>query len=297
MKVTLLGTGCPQCSTKRMGPANLLEHNGKSVLVDCGSGVTQRLLGAGSSSAAIDAVLLTHLHSDHIIDLYQLIQTAWHQGRDRPQRFFGPKGTRKYLTGLMALWKEEREMRIAHEQRPSVAALDLEITEIESDGPFLDLDGLRISAVTVEHAPVKSAFGFVFEAEEDGVQQKAAFSGDTRYCKALIEASKGADILVHECFVHRELPVIEGVRSAETLAAMAAYHTVSDEVGQVAREAEVKFLLLNHFVPVDFDRQAVAADVSADFKGPFAIGEDLMSYDIPSCSLSHAEGLAVMARE
>ena len=93
MEVTLLGTGCPQAHPQRLGPANLVQAEGFSFLVDCGSGVTQRLVGAGSSGRLLDAVLLTHLHSDHVIDLYQLIVSSWHQGRDRPQRILGPAGT------------------------------------------------------------------------------------------------------------------------------------------------------------------------------------------------------------
>ena len=64
-----------------MGPASLVRAGGLALLVDCGSGVTQRLIEAGSQSAAIDALFLTHLHSDHLVDLYQLIVTSWHQGR------------------------------------------------------------------------------------------------------------------------------------------------------------------------------------------------------------------------
>ena len=84
MRVTLLGTGCPQVHDRRFGPASLVRIGGRSFLVDCGSGVTQRLVAAGTSGAALDAVLLTHLHSDHVVDLYQLIVSSWHQGRDRP---------------------------------------------------------------------------------------------------------------------------------------------------------------------------------------------------------------------
>ena len=76
MLVTLLGTGCPQCHPARLGPASLVHTGGASFLIDCGSGVTQRLVAAGSSGAALDAVLLTHLHSDHVVDLYQLIVSS-----------------------------------------------------------------------------------------------------------------------------------------------------------------------------------------------------------------------------
>src|SRR3546814_3422250 len=70
---------------------------------------------------------------------------------------------------------------------------------------------------------------------------------------------------------------VPGARSQEGIDAVASYHTLSSEVGKVAAEAGAKLLMLNHFVPAEFDRQALAAEVARDFDGPFAIGEDLMS--------------------
>src|SRR5215471_19345248 len=107
MRVTLLGTGCPQCDPDRLGPASLVQQGGRQLLIDVGSGATQRLVSAGSSGRALEAVLLTHLHSDHIVDLFQLVISSWHQGRNRPQRIYGPTGTRHYCDGLMALWRAE----------------------------------------------------------------------------------------------------------------------------------------------------------------------------------------------
>src|SRR5579872_5195468 len=127
MKVTLLGTGCPQCDPDRLGPASLVQHGGHQLLIDVGSGATQRLISAGSSGRKLQAVLLTHLHSDHIVDLFQLVISSWHQGRDRPQRIYGPAGTRRFVDRLMALWRAELEQRIAHEIRPSTAALEVEV--------------------------------------------------------------------------------------------------------------------------------------------------------------------------
>jgi ribonuclease Z len=295
MEITLLGTGCPVVSTMRYGPAQVVRHGGHAVLVDCGSGVTQRLLAAGLSGRELDAVLLTHLHSDHLVDLFQLIVSSWHQGRDRPQRVFGPPGTRAYVDGLMALWRSELEQRMAHERRPSTAALEVEVTEIVPSATpcqVLTLGELRVEAFEVDHRPVRHAFGFAFETPE----ARLVLSGDTRACTAVIEAARGADLLVHEVFVHRELPVTPGVRSAETVANVASYHTLSSEVGKVAAEAGVGCLALTHFVPPACDRKALLAEVAADFAGPVVIGEDLMTLEPGSGRIGYAGALLSLGR-
>jgi ribonuclease Z len=288
MELTLLGTGCPQCDPDRLGPASLVRHAGRAFLVDCGSGVTQRLVAAGAAGAALDAVFLTHLHSDHIVDLFQLVISSWHQGRERPQRIFGPPGTQRFVDGLLALWRPELEQRIAHEKRPSTAALAVEVTEIAA-GEIFALGDVTVEAVAVDHLPVKYAFGFVFAA----AGRRLVFSGDTARCPALIAAARGADVLVHECFIHGAMKPLEGVRSAEGIRNVAAYHTLSSEVGKIAASADVGCLVLNHFVPTRFDRAAVAAEVRADYAGPLVVGEDLMSLDLDSGVLRH--GGAVVA--
>ena len=284
MRLTLLGTGCPVVSTERFGPAQVVAHQGQTILVDCGSGVTQRLIAAGCSGADLDAVFLTHLHSDHIVDLFQLVISSWHQGRDRPQRLFGPRGTAAYLEGLMALWRPELEQRIAHERRSSTAALELEVTEFE-DAAVFTFGDLQVTAVEVEHQPVKHAFGFVFAA----AARRLVVSGDTRRCAAVAEAARGADLLLHEVFVHHALSPKAGTRTAETVERVAGYHTLSHEVGKIAQAADVGCLMLTHFVPPHCDREALLAEVSRDFAGPIVLGEDLMSFDLASGSLTYGQ--------
>ncbi len=284
MRLTLLGTGCPVVSTERYGPATLVETETARVLVDCGSGVTQRLLAAGCPGPDLDLVLLTHLHSDHLVDLFQLIVSSWHQGRDRPQRVVGPRGTCAYVKGLTTLWKPELEQRIAHEKRPSAAALEVEVVEI-ADGWSAALGDLGIAAFEVDHRPVRQAFGFSFES----VGKRAVLSGDTRPCAALEAAARDCDLLVNEVFVHREMPVVPGVRSAETVANVAGYHTLSSAVGKLAARAGAQALALTHFVPPAAERDALLAEVAADFAGPLILGEDLMRFDLAAGTVAYGQ--------
>ncbi len=282
MKVTLLGTGCPQCDPDRLGPASLVQHGSRHLLIDVGSGATQRLVSADSSGRALEAVLLTHLHSDHVVDLFQLVISSWHQGRDRPQRIYGPEGTRRFVEGLMALWRPELEQRIAHELRPSTAALEMEVIEI-GEGEVLRVDDVTVRAVAVDHFPVKPAFGFVVEAGGTRV----VFSGDTAPCPALTAAARRADLLVHECFIHGIMRPEPGVRTKAGLENVARYHTASSEIGKIAAEAQVRCLMLNHFVPTRFDKDAVLAEVRRDYGGPVLIGEDLMSVDLATAVVTY----------
>ena len=93
--------------------------------------------------------------------------------------------------------------------------------------------------------------------------------------------------MVHECFIHRAMAARRGRRSAQGLANVAAYHTLSSEVGKVASRSNAGMLVLNHFVPVDFDRAALLAEIRADFQGPIVIGEDLLTLDVPQRSASY----------
>ena len=287
MRVTLLGTGCPVVDVHRYGPAALIEGAGDSDtawLVDCGSGVTQRLLAHGRSGAALSGLLLTHLHSDHTVDLMQLLISGWHQGRTAPLRVFGPRGTRDFLSSIRAAWQPELEQRMTHELRqPEGLALD--ITEI-AEGWQLTEQGLRISCTEVRHQPVPQAFAFRFDALDfntiDGPKQgaSAVISGDTAYSPELIALAQGCDLLVHEAFVHWAFEATRKHLPQATRDNVSGYHTLTSEVGQVATQAGAGHLALTHFVPPEFDQARVLAEVQAHYSGPISIGEDLMSFAV-----------------
>lgn len=275
MRVTLLGTGCPNADLHRYGPATLVEAGAETWLVDCGSGVTQRLLAHGSNGARLSGLLLTHLHSDHTVDFIQLLISGWHQNREAPLRVFGPARTQRFFGDLLAAWAPEFAQRIAHELRPP-AGLEARIEEIDGNW-VLQTEHVRIRSTEVRHQPIPQAFGFRFDTP-DGAS--AVISGDTAYCPELIELAQGCDLLVHEAFVHRDYEQRRKAAPAQARQNIRAYHTTTEEVGKVAAAAGAGHLALTHFVPTAFDRGRVVADVRRDYGGGFSIGEDGMCFAV-----------------
>jgi ribonuclease Z len=153
--------------------------------------------------------------------------------------------------------------RIAHEARPNPEAFALDLVELRA-GQHLRIADLAIEAVEVDHRPVAPALGFVFT---DG-RHKLALSGDTRPSPALIEAARDSDLLVHEVFAHAAMQPKEGVRSRATIEAVESYHTLSTDLGGIARAASARALLLTHIVPPDADPFALIQDIRATYSGP-----------------------------
>ena len=275
MKLTLLGTGCPSVDHKRYGPSNLVTSKKAKILIDCGSGVTQRLNKLKISSANIDALLFTHLHSDHAVDFYQLIISSWHSYRTKPWKIYGPKGTKKFVNKFMDTWSDERKLRISYEARSSVKAFDIDITEFKSFGN-LKIKDINIKYFEVDHKPVKFAYGFNFTNNN----KKLTISGDTRPCENLMKYAQKSDVLLHEVFIEGEIKKTNKMRTKKTLHNVKSYHTTSSEVGKVAFITQSKKLVLTHFVPTRFNKAKLKKLVKKDFGKDPIIGEDLLTIKI-----------------
>ena len=275
MELTLLGTGCPKVDYRRFGPSNLVSTKKTKILIDCGSGVTQRLDQIKVSTANIDALFLTHLHSDHVVDLYQLIISSWHSYRIKPWIIYGPKGTKKFVNNIMNAWKEERAQRISYEERSSTQAFKIIVKEFKSHGD-LKIRDLKIKYFEVDHKPVKYAYGFNFINNK----KKLTISGDTRPCENIMKYGQNADVLLHEVFIDGELKETNKMRSKKTLHNVRNYHTPSTIVGKVAKLTRCKKLVLTHLVPTIFNEKKLINTVKADFGKKPIIGKDLLRINI-----------------
>ena len=275
MELTLLGTGCPKVDYKRFGPANLISTKMTKILVDCGSGITQRLDQIKISTADIDALFLTHLHSDHVIDLYQLIISSWHSYRTKPWKVYGPKGTKKFVSKIMNAWQDERMQRIKYENRSSTKAFNIIVKEFSTSGT-IKIKDLKIKYFEVDHKPVPFAYGFCFLKNN----KKLTISGDTRPCENIMKYGQLSDVLLHEVFIEDEIKETNKMRTLKTLHNVKDYHTPSSIVGKIASLTRCKKLVLTHLVPTKFNEKKLKKTVKNDFGKDPIIGRDLLKIKI-----------------
>ncbi|MHA6642277.1 MBL fold metallo-hydrolase [Mesorhizobium sp. A623] len=227
--------------------SSLLEIGGRKIVVDCGLGVTRGIADAGMSLKALDLVFITHLHSDHVLELGPLIHTAWTAGLATPVTVYGPPGTADYWRYFIRSLEFDIDIRIDDEGRPDIR--DLVHVEEFSEGVVVDGDGLEVSALRVSHPPVTDCFALRFEHRGRSV----VFSSDTAFFPPLAGFAKDADILVHEAMLEEgvERLVARTGNGATLREHLLASHSFADEAGRIATDAGVGRLVLNHLVPGD----------------------------------------------
>jgi ribonuclease Z len=280
-RVTLLGTGVPIPRPDRYGPATLIQAGDQTILVDAGRGATIRLFELGIPIGRIDALLLTHFHSDHTVGIPDLWLTGWlssyFAARRRPFHVIGPTGTSELMHHLQAAYSRDVEIRVEDEKLAREhAAITTE--EFVRDGIVYEAGGLRVIAFTVDHGDaIKPAYGY--RIEYDG--RSAVISGDTRYNENVVKFGGGADLLIHEVAMAR--PELAG---APHIQRILNHHTTPREAGLVFARARPKLAAYTHLVMLASEDiappsiQELIAQTRETYAGPLEVGEDLMSFEI-----------------
>jgi ribonuclease Z len=274
MQVIILGSGSPLPDPQRAGPSTLVRTSAGDFLFDCGRGVLMRAAGAGSGAGAFRAVLLTHLHSDHITDLNDIYTSRWVTSfQPNPLPVYGPPGTARLLEAIGAMLEPDVRYRLTHHDDlrwpPSAA-----VTEVES-GPIFEEGTVRITAAPTDHAPVRPTLGY--RIEDAG--QSVVIAGDTVPCLGLDELSADAGVLVHTV-VRPDLIEQFGL---PRLSDVLDYHSSVGQAGQTAARNGVNTLLLTHLVPAPAPgtEQEWLDQASAEFTGTVMVATDLLTVDAP----------------
>jgi ribonuclease Z len=271
IRVTLLGTGSPRPLMDRFGPSILVEAGNEKLIFDVGRGAMQRLFQLDVSYADITGVLLTHLHSDHIVGLPDLWLTGWIiSNRATPLPLWGPAGTEKMARGLESAFSFDRDIRVREGKAPAAGG-HFDARDISEQVVF-DRGGVKVTSFLVDHGIVRPALGYRVDAGGRSV----VLSGDTRYSPNLIQHAKGVDLLIHEVGAAS----VEELRRNENSRTVIAHHTTPEQAAQLFNEVRPKLAVFSHIVLRDFRVEDVMRTTRLTYAGPLQLGEDLMRFHV-----------------
>lgn len=275
IKVTLLGTGTPTPQIYRFGPSTLVEAGGERFLFDCGRGATQRLLQIDAPFTEIDKLFLTHLHSDHVVGIPDLLLIGWLRTRARPFRVWGPAGASDMMSHLEKAFQFDIHIRRDIDEMLAPDGIVIESNDVQQ-GVVYENNGVKITAFDVDHGPVKPALGYRIDYQGRSV----VLSGDTRFSENLIDFAKGVDLLVHEVIVPKAFVARIGYLTDQQLQQIIDHHLTPEEAGEVFSRASPKLAVYSHIVSGKGGFEELVEGTRKTYSGPFEIGEDLMSFEI-----------------
>jgi len=295
LHVVLCGTGSPLPALDRAAACTAVLAGGHFVLVDVGPGSNANLGLWRMPSNRIDAILLTHFHSDHIAELGEVGMQSWALGREAPLKVYGPPGIERVVGGFEESYALDSGYRTAHHgadfMPPDSRPLIPRAVVAEPGGTLVfEADGLRVIAFPVNHEPVSPAYGYRFEYRGRTV----VLSGDTAKSANVAAHSKGADMLIHEALAAHLIGAGEQAareagypRRAHIMADIPTYHTTPVEAAEIANESGVDLLVLSHLVPPPANAIAerlFLSGVSDAWDGEVVLGEDGFHFILPADS-------------
>lgn len=299
LHIYLCGTGSPLPDASRAGPCMGILAGDQAYILDAGSGSIRKLGGMGFPMEKVEAVFLTHLHSDHIDGLGELLMQVWVGGnRQTPVPVYGPAGTVQVVESFNKAYELDAGYRTAHHGEDIVSPAGFggapeEILLPEGGSAPIEVlksGNVSIRVVPVDHSPVKPAFGFRFDYQG----RSASFSGDTLKSDGFTALSKDVDVMFHEAlnrdmvsFMQARFEAAGDQRLAKIMFDIKDYHASPEEAAQSASKAGADQLVYYHIVPPLPTRLLYPAFIGkADeaFTGRITVGEDGMLISLPAGS-------------
>ena len=292
IRIITVGTAAPLPS-KRAQNSTAVFVNGHFFVFDLGVGAVSNMERFRLPLSELDAVFISHWHSDHFLDLPYVLNRSWQFGRKKDLICYGPQGIDSIFTGIEQFLSYENKFRVAHHgneiMNPAYAlGIPVEIDSLRQEAKLLyEEEGIKITAILVEHEPIDPSYAFKIEYKGKSV----LISGDTEYNENLKKHAEGVDLLIHEV-LHMELIQKLGVamekngkkRNAKILHDVLDYHTAPEDVARLAQEAGVKKLIFSHMGPAPdlwLMKRAYEKSIDGLFEGPIVFANDGDEFLIP----------------
>jgi ribonuclease Z len=294
LHVITTGTGAPLPDPKRVGPQTVVVAGDQLLVFDTGPGSTRRLALTGLNLSSINALFLTHYHSDHISDLGELMLQHWTgTGTTEPLQIYGPPGVEDVVGGFVAAYQPDRGYRIDHHGADTMPpsgfggvahTFDLG-TDLMSSDVVYEAGDVQVIAFNVDHPPVIPAVGFRVNYKDRSVM----ITGDTIYSDSLIHHAMGADLMVSDSLNHKMSQMVAdaGEDMDNNLTSVTEdiqeSHIKPEEAATVAKEAGVPVLLITHVLPPvpDLLVNPFLRDARAVFDGELRMANDGTLISLP----------------
>jgi ribonuclease Z len=287
LQAVVCGSASPLGNTDRAQACIAIVTPQHLYIVDAGAGSAAKVNRAQLPMNRLQGVLLTHFHSDHIAEIYELNLASWVQGRPEPLRVFGPKGVNKVIDGINNTYEADRNYRTGHHGEDLLPPRlgKLSSTTIKS-GVILEDGDLTITAYTAEHPPIEPAVGYRFDYRGRSI----VVSGDSNVTEMTREIASDADLLFHDAL---SVPLIETMSAAATdagqdrLARIATdvldYHASTTSVIELGQQTDIDMIALYHLVPVP-QNLVMEKVFERGLPDNFVIADDLDIFELPAGS-------------
>ena len=286
LHIYVCGAGSPLPDPRRSGPCLGVIAGEQAFIFDVGSGGNRRLSPMGFPLGKTQKIFLTHLHSDHIDGLGEMLMQVWINGnRSQPLPLIGPVGTKQVVDGFNSAYAPDQGYRVAHHgadivQPSGFGGEAREVTMADKSVVVHDEDGVKITAFSVTHEPISPAFGYRIDYKGRSV----SISGDTSFDPNVAAMSKGVDVLFHEAL---NMEMVRAMRDGAAKAGRARiskifdditdYHTSPVDAAKTAATANAKALVLYHIVPMlpnDALIPMFMRGTEDEFDGKITVSED-----------------------